>query len=258
MKTATNHPDAPADLDLIPIRVQTLADQATERLRNAIQRGSLLPGAQLIERDLAERLGMSRVPIREAIQRLAEEGLVKKTAHRGTVVYLPSQKEIEEIVSVRIVLEQLVAERVIRNWKREHEQALRAVIDHMRVAVKAQNRRELAELDTQFHFITWQVADHGVLLEMVASLRQRVTRLLYETIALMSAPELSGAVVSHERLIAAFKRGNIPAAKKEMSNHILAAQKRIFNVYERTFAAAQSANGGPVDAGSNGANGVKP
>ncbi len=109
-----------------------MADQATERLRNAIQRGSLAPGAQLVERELADKLGMSRVPIREAIHRLAEEGLVKKTAHRGTLVYLPSVQEIEEITSVRIVLEQLVTERVLQRWNAQHEADLRAVVEDMR------------------------------------------------------------------------------------------------------------------------------
>ena len=243
MKNISTMTEPYIDLDLNPIRIQTLADQATERLRNAIQRGSLKPGAQLIERDLAERLGMSRVPIREAIQRLAEEGLVKKTAHRGTVVYLPSQIEIEEIVSVRIVLEQLVTERVIHNWKREHETALRAMVEQIRVAVRAQDRRKLAELDTQFHAITWQIADHSVLMEMVSTLRQRVTRLLYETIALMTVAELSGIIVSHERLIAAFKKGDVASAQKEMGRHILAAKARILKVYARTLAEANIANG---------------
>ena len=224
------------DSDLSPVRIQTLADQATERLRNAIHRGSLPPGAQLVERELADKLGMSRVPVREAIQRLVEDGLVKKTAHRGTLVYLPSQREIEEITSVRIVLEQLVAERVIQRWNTEHEATLRAIVDQIRVAAQSRNRRRLAELDTEFHTTTWHIADHSVLTEMTSSLRQRITRLLFETIALMPDGELSGAVTSHKRLIAAFKRGQVAAAKQEMSRHISAAKDRILAVYRRAVA----------------------
>ena len=229
-----NEPDT--DADLSPIRVQTLADQATERLRNAIHRGSLAPGSQLVERELAGKLGMSRVPIREAIHRLVEEGLVKKTAHRGTIVYLPSQQEIEEITSVRIVLEQLVTERVIQRWNAEHETALREIVKHIRSAVESRNRRRLAELDTDFHTTTWRIADHAILTEMTSSLRQRVARLLKETIALMPDNELSGAINSHEWLIDAFKRGNIAAAKEEISRHILGGKDRILAVYERSLA----------------------
>lgn len=221
------------DSDLSPVRIQTLADQATERLRNAIHRGSLPPGAQLVERELADKLGMSRVPVREAIQRLVEEGLVKKTAHRGTLVYLPSQREIEEITSVRIVLEQLVAERVIQRWNAEHEATLKAIVEQIRLAAQSRNRRRLAELDTEFHTLTWRIADHAILTEMTSSLRQRITRLLFETIALMPDSELSVAVGSHKRLIEVFKRGQVGAAKQEMSRHIAAAKDRILDVYRR-------------------------
>ena len=235
--TPITHITPVIDSDLSPVHIQTLADQATERLRNAIHRGSLTPGAQLVERELADKLGMSRVPVREAIQRLVEEGLVKKTAHRGTLVYLPSQREIEEITSVRIVLEQLVAERVIQRWNAEHETTLKATVDQIRVAAQSRNRRRLAELDTEFHTTTWYIADHSVLTEMTSSLRQRITRLLFETIALMSDNELSGAVTSHKRLIEAFKRGQVGPAKQEMSRHITAAKDRILDVYRRAGAA---------------------
>ena len=226
------------DVDLRPVRVQTMADQATDRLRNAIQRGSLAPGAQLVERELADKLGMSRVPVREAIHRLAEEGLVKKTAHRGSIVYLPSQREIEEITSVRIMLEELVVERVLQRWTAEVDAELKrwwatcARLSHRAIAAA------WLSWTRKFHAVTWRIADHIVLAEMIVSLRHRVTRLLFETIALMPDDELSGTIVSHERLIDVFKRGNVAAAKQEIGQHIIAAAKdRILVVYQRTFTA---------------------
>lgn len=233
------------DVFLSPIDVQTLADQATERLRNAIQRGSLRPGTQLVERDLAQRLGMSRVPIREAIQRLAEEGLVKKSPHRGTFVYLPSPQEIEEITSLRIVLEQFVVERVMARWKPEHEATLQAIVEQLRTAVQAQDRQHMSELDAQFHSTLWQIAEHSILLEVVSSLRQRVNRFLFETISLMHSAELIGAVTSHEALLAALTGRNVEAAKQEMSRHISAAKDRIIAYHQRTFAAPDLDNGHP-------------
>ena len=101
-----------AAMKLIPVEQRTLGDEAADRLRTAIRSGNLRPGERLVERDLAERLGMSRIPIREAIHRLAEEGLVRKLTHRGTFVYAPTLAEIEEISSLRVVLERFVVERV--------------------------------------------------------------------------------------------------------------------------------------------------
>lgn len=213
-----------------------MADLATDRLRNAIQRGSLAPGTALVERDLADRLGMSRVPIREAIQRLVEEGLVKKTAHRTTIVYLPSQREIEEITSVRIVLEQFVVARVLQRWGAPVEDELRDIVGQMRPAVESRDRRRLVEVDAKFHAAMWRIADHNVLEETILNLRQRMTRLLYESISLMSDDQLAGAISSHEVLIRTFKRGNVAAAKDAISSHITAAKDRILAAYQMKYA----------------------
>lgn len=236
--------DGKEDIYLSPIDVQTLADRATERLRNAIQRGSLRPGMQLVERDLAERLGMSRVPIREAIQRLVEEGLVKKLPHRGTFVYLPSLREIEEISSLRIVLEWFVIERVMARWSPGHEAKLQAIVEQIRVAVANQDRHRMSELDAEFHNVMWEIADHAIMLEVISSLRQRVTRLLYETISLMPTEELVGVVTSHEDVIRVIKSGDIEAARVEMSRHIGGARDRILVYHQRYFPVSDSTGNG--------------
>lgn len=226
----------PKDADLNPIRVRTMADQAADRLRNAIQRGSLAPGVALVERDLADKLGMSRVPIREAIQRLVDEGLVRKTAHRATIVYLPSPREIEEITSVRIVLEHLVTERVLDRWSPQVESELRAIVDEMRPAVEVRDRRRLVETDAKFHAAMWRVADHIVLEDVIGNLRQRVNRLLFETFSLMTDDQLAVTISSHETLIRVFKRGNVQAAKNELTRHVTDAKDRILAAYQAKFA----------------------
>src|SRR5688500_796944 len=93
------------DFHLRPVASRNLSDEVVDSLREAIRSGLLPPGVRLVERDIAARLGVSRIPVREAIQRLAEEGLVRKVAHRGTFVYSPSAAEIEQISSLRVVLE---------------------------------------------------------------------------------------------------------------------------------------------------------
>ena len=119
---------------LKPVSQRTLSDESTDRLRAAIRNGTLAPGARLVEQDLAEMLEVSRIPVREAIQRLVEEGLVNKVPHRGAFVYLPTRKEIEEISSLRVVLESFIVERAIERWQPEHELSLRQIVDEMRTA----------------------------------------------------------------------------------------------------------------------------
>jgi DNA-binding GntR family transcriptional regulator len=226
MGIPSNHPE----LLIKPVIARTLSDQATEWLRAAIQSGVLVPGAQLVERELAAQLGISRVPVREAIHRLADEGLVKRTANRGAMVYLPSIKEIEEITSIRIVLEQFVVERMMQRWTLETEAALRAIVDAMRAGVADKDRPRLANLDTEFHVATWHTADHAILVEVVSSLRQRVVRLLNETIGLMTDDELASIVVSHERLIGVLSGGDVAQARQEIDRHIALGKERILAV----------------------------
>lgn len=218
-----------------PITAQTLSETATERLRRAIQSGALAPGEALVERELAAQLGTSRVPVREAIQRLIEEGLVKKIANRGALVYLPSAVEIEEITSIRIVLEQFVAERVAQRWTPDADAEFCEIVDRMRVGVAARDRPRLSLLDNEFHATTWRVAAHGVLMDVVASLRQRMTRLLNETVALMTDDALPGIIDAHEELIAVFRAGDAAKAREEMRRHIEVGKARIVNVYKGRF-----------------------
>ncbi len=216
---------------LRPVTSQTLTDQATEHLRQAIQTGMLAPGQQLVERELAAQLGMSRVPVREAIQRLVEERLIKRTANHGAIVYVPSFQEIEEITLLRIVLEQFVAESLMQQWSPEIDTALCRVVADMRRAAHMQDRLALANLDTEFHVTTWHIAGHIVLIEVVSGLRTRVARLLYESIARRDNAALVDTCDSHDRLIEVFRSGDAAQAKIEVCRHINAGKDQILAVY---------------------------
>ena len=209
------------------VEQRTLCDDAADRLRDAIRNGLLRPGTRLVERDLAERLGMSRIPVREAIQRLVEEGLVEKSPHRGTFVYAPTRKEIEEICSLRVVLERFVVERVMAVWSAEYETDLYAIVDRMRHAARQNDIHQIHEGDYLFHSTLWSIADHTLLLEVVSGLRSRINRFLFEAAGVLPASELDSHVNSHDGLVAVFKSADIARAQAEMTNHVLAARDRI-------------------------------
>ncbi len=214
-------------MNLTPVAQRTLSDEAADRLRSAIRNGSLRPGTRLVERDLAERLGMSRIPIREAIQRLAEEGLVRKATHRGTFVYAPTLAEIEEISSLRVVLEHFVAERVIGHWTPDHETKLRAIVGDMRRAAAANDLQQLYEQDFLFHSTLWEIARHGLLLEVVSGLRSRINRFLHEAIIALTTSQLDSHIASHDDLVEGLKSGDLAHVKTLFTLHVLAARDRI-------------------------------
>ncbi|MBW7882992.1 MAG: GntR family transcriptional regulator [Caldilineaceae bacterium] len=213
--------------DFPPVRARTLRDEVANRLREAIRSGSLPAGTRLVEQEMAERLGVSRVPVREAIQALVEEGLVRKSPHRGAYVYLPTRDEIDEISSLRVVLERFVVERVIQNWNESHESALRAIVARMRTAMQKGDYQHVYEQDYAFHLMLWEIANHAILLEIVSSLRSRISRFLYEATTALPKEPANTHVDSHDDLIDILKSGDIEAAHAEIARHILAAKERI-------------------------------
>lgn len=212
---------------LKPVAQRTLSDEVTDRLRTAIRDGALQPGARLVEQELAEFLAVSRIPVREAIQRLVEEGLVHKTPHRGAYVYLPSASEIEEISSLRVVLERFVVERVLARWRPENEAGLQAIVAAMHHAAEQGNSQQVYELDYRFHHTLWKIADHSIMLEVVSSMRARISRFLYEATNVLSPNELSTHVDGHDVLIAILKSGDVAAAQAGITQHILGAKNRV-------------------------------
>lgn len=212
---------------LRPVAARNLSDEVADSLRESIRSGSLPPGTRLVERDIAARLGVSRIPVREAIQRLAEEGLVRKVAHRGTFVYSPSAAEIEQISSLRVVLERFVVERVMERWRSKHEAQLRRIVRRMRAAAAAHDMRQVYELDYEFHRTLWEIADHELLLEVISSLRARISRFLYEANSALTDTELDHHIASHDQLIDILKSGDQAQAQEEITRHVLGAKRRI-------------------------------
>jgi DNA-binding GntR family transcriptional regulator len=213
--------------ELSPVQLTTLSDEVANRLRNAIRTGEFPLGSRLVERDLAERLGVSRIPVREAIQQLVEEGLVQKTPHRGTFVHSPSLSEIEEISSLRVLLECFVIERVIANWQAEHEMRLRQIVSTMRRAASENDIQGLFEQDYRFHNALWEIADHSLLLEVVSGLRARINRFLGEATAVLPASQREMHIDSHDYLVDIIVTGDVDKAKIEITNHVLGAKTRI-------------------------------
>jgi DNA-binding GntR family transcriptional regulator len=210
-----------------PVKTRTFSEEVAERLREAIRNGSLGAGSRLVEQEVAEQLGVSRVPVREAIQMLVEEGMVRKAPHRGAYVYLPTAYEIEEISSLRVVLECFVVERVIQNWNRAHEERLRSIVAAMRAGMQGGDPQRIYEQDYAFHYALWEIAHHSLLLEVVSGLRSRLSRFLYEANSALSQEGASRHVDSHDEFIDVLKSGDVATAQREIAIHILSAKTRI-------------------------------
>ncbi len=210
---------------------QNLSDVVAIRLRSAIRAGHFQPGTHLVEQDIAEQFRVSRMPVRIAIQKLIDEGLVIKEPRRGAFVHSFSAKELDEITSIRIALEVMVLEYAVPNWSDAIESELTSIVDQMFEAASEDDRQTIFELDVKFHSALWELSKHSILIEVVAGLRSRISRFLAEANDRVSPDELIKHVATHRDLLAVLKQGDITEAKAAMTEHIWSSRERILANY---------------------------
>ena len=210
---------------------ENLSDEVASRLRSAIKGGDLPPGTHLVEQEIAKQLLVSRMPVRIAIQKLIDEGLVFKEPRRGAFVHTFSSKELDEVYSIRVALERLVVQFAVPNWSIKVEAELEGIVGLMRQAASTGDRQKGFELDSRFHSILWELSQHTILIEVVSSLRSRISRFLMDANEVLSPTELNMHVEAHQDLVNVLKLGDIERAKDAIADHILDAHERIRAYY---------------------------
>jgi DNA-binding GntR family transcriptional regulator len=210
-----------------PLPDHGLADALAERLRADIQSGVYAPGDRLIERRLADRFGVSHIPLREALARLVEEGLVVRPPRRGARVASLSPRMLEEVSSLRVVLEQFAVRRLQGQITPAAREELQGIVDWM---IRAAAHHDLAlvhKLDQEFHEYLWRLTDHALLMEVAGQLRSRVSHFYRAAAAPLGPDGLRRHAESHQELLDVIASGDRRAAEKAMERHIQAAAQRI-------------------------------
>jgi len=160
---------------LSPPVKRTLADEVVERLRKALLSGQLAPDEQLRESQLAEFMGVSRGPIREALNRLEREGLVINRSNGRSYVARLSRQDVEEVYSLRRVLELLAVKCACQKGTPADWAAMQGVIDDMTTRLQGGiTEQEAAELDVRFHDLLYRAANHQRLLSYWTTLRPQI------------------------------------------------------------------------------------
>jgi DNA-binding GntR family transcriptional regulator len=202
-------------LALRPPTRQSLGENIAESLRDAILRGRFKPGQRLAEAPLANTLKVSRAPVREALASLEQEGLVTRSMNRGTTVISLSRKDVDEICSLRLVLEILAVRQAIESGTDEHWARLAA---NVRETEKARTPEQLATLDLEFHDTLMRAAGHGRLLNTWLGLRSQI-RLLMIRRNLSDANSHRATVHGHKELLEAIRERNMTRAVALVETH---------------------------------------
>jgi DNA-binding GntR family transcriptional regulator len=204
-----------------------MADAVADRLREAIHNGDYPPGARLVERRLSHQLGVSHIPVREALTKLEDEGLVARLPRRGARVAELSPVNIAEISSMRVLLEGFVVRRVTQRWTPRCERDLMRLVDRMVAAARRGDVAAVLELDHRFHERLWEQADHSILIEVATHMRERINGFLRATIQTLSPDELVAHAMNHRALTEVIAAGDADAAVDAMCAHIQAAVDRL-------------------------------
>ena len=205
-----------------PIRVRSLGDHLSlrerivERLRDAILTGDLPAKTRLREPDLAQRLAVSRTPLREAIRQLEAEGLVSTVPRGGAFVTTVTPQDLEETYAIRAVLEGLAARQAAGRVDPEQAAGLRALLDEL--GQKTANYRVYHEAAGRFHEAIFDLAGNKRLQAMYEALTRQVERLRKVSLAVGKRPDTS--LREHRRIADAILRGKGAEAERRMRAHI--------------------------------------
>ncbi len=216
-----------ADLKLNFDEYIPLRDIVFKTLREAIITGDLKPGERLMEIKLADELGVSRTPVREAIRKLELEGLVIMTARKGAEVAPINEKDLKEVLEIRKSLESLACELACRNVTDENIEEIKAINREIEEAVQRGDIETITHKDVIFHDMINSLSRNNRLVSMLHQLKEHIYRYRFEYIKDMRN---KGTIVEeHEKIIEAFIERNGKNAKREIESHIEVQEKYILN-----------------------------
>jgi DNA-binding GntR family transcriptional regulator len=207
--TGTARPVRTLPLDH-PVSRRLLSEEVFHRLRDSIVRGELAPGEKVKDAELAERLGLSRTPVREALARLVDSGLVEAKPGVYTRITTLNRRDVENALAVLRSLDHLAMETgVPLLTDADLDRMRQANIDFAR-AVLAEDPDAALDADDRFHSVPLAAADNPVLSRVVAQLHPQIHRILYRKFSTLLGGR--NTVDHHDRLLALCVRGEARAA----------------------------------------------
>lgn len=201
-----------------PITSRTLVDAVVEKLRESILSGRFAPGERLVEAELARELAISRGPIREALALLEKDGIVVNVPRRGKFLTAFDERTIDEIYSLRKVIEPYAVELLIGSLTEEKRAALVESLAQIDAAADAGDIMLLAERDIAFHNQLYDLADHALLRKVWTEGMAGKLRMLLN-ITVRTHPLLSTAQ-NHRVIVDAIVEKDVRLAKKLIIDHV--------------------------------------
>ncbi|MGI6076350.1 MAG: GntR family transcriptional regulator [Pyramidobacter sp.] len=200
----------------------TMKEQVYLNLRNEILSGHYSDGQQLLQKDLAEKYKVSRIPVREALNQLASEGLVKLIPYKGAVVASFSLEELHEIFEIRYALESLIIRYVVMNITEESAQRVHELLLE---SIKTPPALRSRNTNWEFHRALYQIAGKKRLLALIESQYEKMDRYIQVDITQPHVQE--NAFRSHDAILQACRAGDAVEATVLLHEHMMTAIRRL-------------------------------
>lgn len=208
-----------------------LRERVADILRTSILRAELKPGDPIVETALAAELGVSRAPLREALQILSKEGLIEIIPYHKTTVRTLHRRDIEELYSLRSVLESFAARQIIQLGFESSVARLTEIQAAMVHAADNSMLDEVSKLDHAFHNTIINESQHNLLTSTWSSISQRVHQVL--ALRDMHRTDIGQMVRSHQPIIDAIATNDETLAERLIHEHIATASEFIVEVWDQ-------------------------
>ena len=216
---------------IVDYEARSLKDRVFDQLEEEILAGKLKSGTPLTELALCKRLGVSRTPIRGALQRLADEGLVDMLPNRGAVVLGVSENDLIDIYTIRMRLEGLAAALAAERMNDEDRARISESVELAEFYKERGDIEQLKELDTEFHKIIYRASGNRMLGSMLENMHKSIKT--YRKISLSVTERNRDSLKEHKEILGAILRCDSDEADRLTSAHISKALTNILSSLEK-------------------------
>jgi len=195
-----------------------LRDRIFEKLQQTIFSGKFKSGERITEKEIAEKLRVSRTPVREALYRLASTGMIKIIPHRGFIISKWSAKEIKDVMEIRVALEMLAVRLTIQRISPKEIDELKILLIEMEEAVKKEDITRASQLNTLFHDKIIIASKNKELSQAIEPIKNKIYH--FRIISISSPNKLKESFEEHKKILDAIINKDVKLAQGLISQHI--------------------------------------
>lgn len=215
---------------MIEYKSVSLADQVYEMLENAILRGEYASGELVSENKLAQRLGVSRTPVREAMMRLAAENLIRDTP-AGTLIVGIHPGNVKELLKVKKLLEPEIAPALVQNINEENRKTLLDIVEQQDFYVMKEDYEKVMRLDTSFHDAMYHISDSTVFGCILSQTHHKLLK--YRLASLKGGHRLAESTAEHRKIVEALDTKNVENVRRLLLVHVERAYRNMMREMEK-------------------------